>query len=133
VACTAGAVHSSPAGIAADLRSATAAALRWIPTGRADTLLSHALISDPDAAVRQAAAFALGFRKTGAATFHTLKSAVLNDKSVQVRLMLLEDLWKAHRAFPEVRALLHSAAIRDASADVRKAATGLLARDREAM
>jgi hypothetical protein len=61
-----------------------------------------------------------------AATFAAQKQAFLKDKSDNVRLAALRNLWQAHQAFPEVRRLVKQAALKDPSKEVRKAAAEIV-------
>jgi HEAT repeats len=110
------------------LRAAAATALRWIESDQADVLLTKALGSDPDAGVRLEAAVALGFREMSEATLRAQKQALLKDKDEKVRLAVLNNLWKAHEAFPEVRRLVKQVAAKDVSKNVRKAAEEIVSR-----
>lgn len=114
--------HSSAA-----LRAAAASALRWIPFDQVDPLLIKTLTSDSEAEVRLEAAVALGFREMSEANFKPQKQAFLTDKDEKVRLAVLRNLWKAHQAYPEVQGLVKEAARTDASKEVRKAATEIVA------
>jgi HEAT repeat protein len=117
---------SSPA-----LRGAAASALRWVASDRVDAQLTSVLTSDPEATVRREAAIALGFRQMTNDSFEAQKRAFLADQDDKVRLTLLRNLWKAQQAFPEALKLVKGAAMNDASQDVRKAATDILATNQE--
>ena len=112
--------HTSPA-----LRAVAASALRWIDDPQCDELLLKAA-TDTDADVRLEAVVALGFREMTAATFAAQKQAFLKDKSDNVRLAALRNLWQAHQAFPEIHRLVKQAALKDPSKEVRKAATEIV-------
>jgi hypothetical protein len=109
------------------VRSTAVLALRWIESGKADTLLTKALSSDPDPAVRLEATFALSFREPTPYTFQAQKRAFLEDQAVMVRLAALENLWNVHKSFPEVRRLVKQSAAHDPSKEVRKAAAEIMA------
>ena len=81
-----------------------------------------ALVNDRNTSVRQEAAIALGFRKVGDASFKAQKDVFLKERDVQVRLAVLNNLWKVKDAFPEVRRIVQTAAKRDGSKEVRKSA-----------
>lgn len=108
------------------VRATAATALRWIQDSQVDTLLTKALSSDSDDAVRLEATVALGFREMNNATFQVQKQAFLSDKAVKVRLAALKNLWEAHEAFPEVRQLVKQAAQNDVSKDVQEAAASIM-------
>jgi hypothetical protein len=110
-----------------DLRAAAASALRWVDSDQADAQLIKVLSSDPESVVRLEAATAIGFRQINANAFEAQKQALATDKDEKVRLALLRNLWKGRVVFPEARELIEKAATSDASEDVRKAATELLA------
>lgn len=109
-----------------DLRATALRALRFIDSPQAETMLLEALRSDNDISVRVAAADALGYREITEASFKTQKQIFLKDSNVSVRLKVLENLWKDHQAFPEVRNLVKKAASADPSEEVRKAAKNLM-------
>jgi HEAT repeat protein len=108
------------------LRAAAVTALRWIESDQADALLLKALKSDPQPIVRLDSAVALGVRKMNQIGFNIQKQAFLTDKDDKVRLAVLNNLWKAHATFPEVRGLVKRAAAKDRSKDVRKAASVII-------
>jgi hypothetical protein len=108
------------------LRATAVAALRWIEDPGVDAKLTRALLSDPDATVRQEAAGALGFRKPTAATVAAQQRAFRSDRVEGVRLAILANLGRAQAEFPEIRKLIQTAAAQDASANVRKAAASLV-------
>lgn len=115
------ATSSSP-----DLRATALHALRFIDSPQAETLLVKALRSDPDSSVRLAAANALGYRNMTETSFKAQKEIFSKDANVTVRLKVLENLWKAEQAFPEVRRLVKKAASEDPSEDIRKAARNIM-------
>ncbi len=110
-----------------DLRATALHALRFIDSPEAEKLLLDAVISDNNGSVRVAAANALGYREMTEASFNTQKQVFLKDSNVSVRLKVLENLWKSHKAFPEIRNLVKKAASEDPSEDVRKAAKNIIA------
>ncbi len=109
-----------------DLRATALRALRFIDSPQAETMLLEALRSDNDISVRVAAADALGYREITEASFKAQKQIFLKDSNVSVRLKVLENLWKAEQAFPEVRRLVKKAASEDPSEDIRKAARNIM-------
>ncbi len=109
----------------ADLRATALHALRFIDSAEAEALLIKALSSDENIPVRLAAANALGFRQMTEASFKAQKQVFLKDPDATVRVKVLENLWKAHRAFPEVRDLVKKAS-QDSSEDVREAAKSII-------
>src|SRR6266540_426095 len=108
------------------LRAAALSALRLVNDHQADVLLAWALTSDPDAAVRLDAAFTLGFREMNAATYKAQRRVFLSDRSVNVRLEVLQNLWRAHEAFPDVRQIVKRAATGDAAEEIRAAASRII-------
>jgi hypothetical protein len=108
------------------LRAAALSALRLVNDNQADVLLARALTSDPDAAVRLDAAFTLGFREMNVATYRTQRRVFLNNRSVNVRLEVLQNLWRAHEAFPDVRQIIKRAATGDAAEEIRAAASRII-------
>jgi len=111
-----------------DIRAVAVSALRWIGSSRAEELLIRTLTSDSEPGARLEAVIAMGIREMSDAAFKAQKEAFKNDKSVEVRLALLRNLWQASEAFPEIRQLVRAAARNDASKDVRKAAAEIIAR-----
>jgi len=111
-----------------ELRAIALHALRFIDSPEAEVTLVSALTSDKENSVRLAAAEALGFREMTKAMFKAQKEAFLKDPDANVRLRVLQNLWKVHEAFPEVRRLVKQAATNDSSKDVRKAAADIMAR-----
>jgi len=109
------------------VRSTAVLALRWIESSKTDALLTKALSSDPDPAVRLEATFALSFREPTPTTFQAQKRAFLGDEAVMVRLAALENLWNVHKSFPEVRRIVKQSATNDPSEEVRKAAAEIMA------
>lgn len=111
---------------APNVRAAAVSSLRWLTDARADELLARVLIADSEAAVRSEAAAAFGYREMTAATFDAQKKAFQKDKSVNVRLALMKNLWRAQTAFPEARTLVETAAAKDESNEVRKQALAVM-------
>jgi hypothetical protein len=114
--------HPSPL-----LRASAAAALRWIDAPPVDAWLTHCLVSDPDATVRQEAAAALGFREPAAGTIAAQQRAFRAEQGEGVRLAILSNLGRARRAFPELKEFIRKAAASDPSPHVRKAAASRVA------
>ena len=110
-----------------ELRAVAVSALRFIKSSQAEQLLIEALASDSEA-VRLSAAVALGFREMSAASFEAQKRAFIKDKAAKVRLEVLRNLWHAREAFAETRRLVRQAAAKDASSEVRKAASEVLSK-----
>jgi len=108
------------------LRAAALSALRLVNDCKADVLLARALTSDSEAAVRLDAAFTLGFREMNVATYKAQRRVFLNDRSVNVRLEVLQNLWRAHEAFSEVRQIVKRAATGDAAGEIRAAASRII-------
>ncbi len=111
-----------------NLRSIATAGLRWIEDDRVDELLAGMLKSDPESSVRANAVFALGFRRPIPLTTDAQKAALARDSSALVRLSVLENFWKIRQELPDFNQLLKQTAESDASADVRKAASDMLAK-----
>jgi hypothetical protein len=112
-----------------ELRAAAIRALRFIDSSRADELLLCAVASDGEGSVRREAAYVLGFRKMGRASYKTQTEVFLKDPDVSVRLGVLRNLWNAHETYPEVKRLVQRAAKKDLSREIEKAAAELLGRD----
>ena len=110
-----------------DLRATALRALRFIDSPQAEAMLITALNSDKDSVVRRETATALGYREMTQSSFTAQKRAFLNDSDVSVRLRVLENLWKSHEAFPEIRGVVKKAAAKDSSQDVQKAARNIIA------
>ena len=110
------------------LRATAVNSLRFVAGADAEKLLLQALAGDASAEVRFQAAQALNFRPMNDAIFAASQSALLGDADQNVRLALLNSLWSANNRRPEVAALVARVARDDASTDVKKAATELLAR-----
>ena len=115
-------VDPSPA-----LRAAAVGGLRWIASDQVDPMLIKSLTSDAEAEVRLEAAAALGFREMTEPLAKAQEQAFVTDSDENTRLALLRNLWKAHKAFPEVRKLVKQASIDDRSQEVRKAAAQIVA------
>ncbi|MFO0968600.1 MAG: HEAT repeat domain-containing protein [Gemmataceae bacterium] len=108
-----------------EVRSAAAAALRFLESARAEELLCKVLREDADADVRGDAAGALSFRRMTPTAFAAQKAAFLGDAATGVRLTCLQNLVRAAAAFPEARTILGQAA-EDASEAIRDEAANLL-------
>jgi HEAT repeat protein len=111
------------------LRATAASALRLIDDPQVDALLAGILLSDSDGKVRAEAATALGFREPTEATVQAQKKALLSDKSANIRLRVLRNLWNAHEAFQEIKGLIKQAASQDPAKEVRKAAREIMAQN----
>jgi len=109
-----------------DIRATALHALRFIDSVQAETLIIKGLLFDPDRKVRLAAANALGYREMTEISFKAQKDVFLKDSDVEVRLKILENLWKAQQNFPEVRQLIKKTASEDSSEEVRKAAKNIM-------
>ena len=109
-----------------DIRATALHALRFIDSPEAEALLINTLSSDHDNSVRVAAANSLGYREMTEVSFKVQKQIFLRDSSVTVRMKVLENLWKAEKAFQEVRSLVKKAASEDPSEDVRKTAKNIM-------
>ncbi len=100
----------SPAAIAAILPYAAAedprvrakamTALRLAPTGAIDETLARALTSDPSAAVRRAAAWALARRPATEGGVAALRQALAAERDSDAASAMLDALARAHHAFP---------------------------------
>jgi hypothetical protein len=112
---------------AAPVRSAAAAALRWLESSAVDELLVNALANDADTTVRLEAAQALGFRPMTSTILAAHKSALAGEASATVRLALLRNVAQAHRTFGEARTILADVAQTDSVAEVREEAGRLFA------
>lgn len=109
-----------------DLRSIALHALRFIDSPEAEAMLIKALQSDGENSVRLVAANTLGFRRMTEASFRAQKEVFWKDRSIDVRLKVLDNLAKAEQVFPEVRHLIKRAASEDPSEEVRKAAEKII-------
>ncbi|MBE9033052.1 HEAT repeat domain-containing protein [filamentous cyanobacterium LEGE 11480] len=111
----------------ATIRAVAFSALRWLQVTAVDGLLYQAVRQDKDDVVRAEAAVALGFRAMTPENLATQQQAFVSDKSARVRLVLLKNLWRVRDEFPVVVDLVRTAAEKDKSEDVRKAAAGAIA------
>ena len=109
-----------------DLRGGAAYALRWVDSSEVDDLLCSTVMNDSDESVRLQALSALAYRDITPTTFETQKRVFLSEKSDNVRLAALKNIWKSRQAFPEVEEIVKRAAAGDSSNDVRKAAKDLI-------
>ena len=107
-------------------RAAAVAALRGLSSPEAAARLRLLLRSDPEAAVRREAAFALSFHALTLPAYQMESRVFADDADATVRVTLLENLWKARDRFPAVRALTQ-AAQSDAEPAVQETARRLLA------
>lgn len=110
----------------AALRSAAVTALRNIPDVRVTSILMQILEKDADENVRLEAAVALGLREMTPESFNVQKAVFAKDSAVKVRLAILNTLWQAREAYPEVAAIVKKAAENDSHKDVKETATKLL-------
>lgn len=108
------------------VRRASASALRWAETTRADTLLAGMLLSDASALVRQGVMDALGWRDAERVTVDAELAAVARDTDSAVRQKALRHLFNIRMDYPEVEGVLARVAEHDASKDVRQVAKDLL-------
>jgi hypothetical protein len=120
-------VERYAADAAPEVRAAVAAALAPLETSRAERILARMLSADPDPAVRLEAAAAFGARTVAAQSFALQKAAFENGQETSVRLVLLDNLWRARERFPAAAGLVRRAAAGDPSTDVRRTAARLLA------
>ena len=109
------------------LRATALNSLRFVAGAAAEKSLLRALATDTSAEVRLQAAQALSFRAPSEAAFAAQKTALLNDADKNVRLTILNALWRADYRASETRTLVAQIAQTDASPDVKKAAAQLLA------
>ena len=109
------------------LRATALNSLRFVTGAAAEKSLLRALAADPSAEVRLQAAQALSFRAPSDAAFAAQKTALLNDADKNVRLAVLNALWRADFRSSETRTLVAQIAQTDPSSDVKKAAAQLLA------
>jgi HEAT repeat protein len=110
-----------------DLRGVAIRALRFINTGRVEELLLHALSSDENISVRKEALYSLGFREMTKAAFKSQQEVFQKESDMSIRLQILQNLWKAREAFPEVRHLVKKAS-KDPSKEIQKAAADIMAK-----
>ena len=106
------------------VRSAATQALRFINATPVDALLAQLLAQDSSSEVRRAAIFACSFRQI-VAVLPSLQKALSSDKEATVRQDALQ-LLARHRELPTVMQLIRTAAERDPSPDVRRAAAELV-------
>lgn len=107
------------------IRAVSVYALRFIPDASVNEKLLTALTGDAEPRVRQQAAVALRFREMTAPLFAAQKQAYQQEKEPGIRLVLLQNLWKARQTFPEARQLVVDAQ-KDTNEDLRKAAQSML-------
>mgnify|MGYP000953399472 CR=1 FL=1 len=106
------------------VRSAATQALRFINATPVDALLAQLLAQDSSSEVRRAAIFACSFRQI-VAVLPSLQKALSSDKEATVRQDALQ-LLARHREIPAVMQLIRTAAERDPSPEVRRAAAELV-------
>lgn len=106
------------------VRSAATQALRFINATPVDALLAQLLAQDSSSEVRRAAIFACSFRQI-VAVLPSLQKALSSDKEATVRQDALQ-LLARHRELPTVMQLIRTAAERDPSPEVRRAAAELV-------
>jgi hypothetical protein len=109
------------------LRAAATTALRKLPNASVDETLVRLLTQDSDDNVRLEAVSILGFRKMTLAAYTAQKESFVKDKSVKVRLTILDNLWKVRQDYPEVIQIVKTAAEKDVEKDIKEAASKLLA------
>jgi HEAT repeat protein len=109
------------------LRAAATTALRKLPNVSVDETLVRLLTQDSDDNVRLETASILGLRKMTAAAYTAQKESFIKDKSVKVRLTILDNLWKVRQDYPEVIQIVKNAAEKDVEKDIKEAAIKLLA------
>jgi HEAT repeat protein len=109
------------------LRAAATTALRKLPTTSVDDTLVRLLTQDSDDNVRLEAVSIFGMRKMTLATYTAQKESLIKDKSVKVRLTILDNLWKVRQDYPEVVQIVKNVAEKDVEKDVKEAARKLLA------
>ncbi|OUC15909.1 MAG: hypothetical protein B0A82_04460, partial [Alkalinema sp. CACIAM 70d] len=108
------------------LRSAAATALRSMPNASVDEILVRLLTKDSDDNVRLEAAVALGLREINLISFTAQKEGFAKDAAINVRLVMLNNLWQARQTYSEVIIIVKNAAANDRDKNVREAATKLL-------
>lgn len=108
------------------LRAAATTALRKLPNVSVDEILLRQLAQDNDANVRLETVSIFGLRKITPVIYAAQKDAFIKDKSVRVRLTILDNLWKVRQDFPEVIQIVKNAAEKDIEKDVKEAASKLL-------
>ncbi len=106
------------------VRSAATQALRFINATPVDALLAQLLAQDSSSEVRRAAIFACSFRQI-VAVLPSLQKSLASDKEATVRQDALQ-LLARHREIPAVMQLIRTAAERDPSPEVRRAAAELV-------
>jgi HEAT repeats len=109
------------------LRAAATTALRKLPNTSVDDTLVRLLTQDSDDNVRLEAVSIFGMRKMTSATYTAQKDSLIKDKSVKVRLTILDNLWKVRQDYPEVVQIVKNVAEKDVEKDVKEAARKLLA------
>jgi HEAT repeat protein len=108
------------------LRSTAINALRWQKDPRVPGQLLRALNEDEDERVRIAAAKTMAFRPKTAGEYAAFKSALSNDKSANMRTVVLDILWQNRAIYPEAAKLVRHAAEHDIDQSVRERAKKLL-------
>ncbi len=111
-----------------DLRGVVVRALRFIESAEAEGVILRALASDAEASVRLQAADTLANRQMTPEAFKAQINAFEKDKDDNVRLSVLNNLWKVHDDFPEVNKLVKLAATKDKSKSIRNAAADIMAK-----
>jgi HEAT repeat protein len=108
------------------VRTAAAAALRFVPDPAADVLLSKAMTSDPEVTVRSAALMAAGYR-----AYDPLAQAletVAKDPDAKLRGALVSALTQMAQHDSQALVLLDWIATNDPSDEIRSQARGVLGR-----
>lgn len=108
------------------VRTAAAAALRFVPDPRADVLLSKAITNDPEVSVRNAALMAAGYRAYD--PLEQALQAVTKDPDAGIRGVLVGTLTRMASHDSQALVLLDWLATNDPSNEVRAKAQGALAR-----
>jgi hypothetical protein len=111
------------------VRYASISALRFIEQPQAEEILANALLSDKVTAVRMEAASAFGYRQMTGRGFRAHREAITREKDEDIRKTLLNNLWQAREAFPDVKKIVRQAAQSDSSQSVRNLARQLLSRE----
>ena len=109
-----------------EIRSDAVFALRFYPAEKVDSVLIRAVTSDRDATTRREAASALGYMDANDKIVAALFWVYGAEKIPDIRLEVLESLWKWEKSYPEVRRLIRQAAENDQSEDLRKSVKGLM-------
>ncbi len=109
-----------------EVRANAIHALRHYESAAVSAILFRALVQDREALVRFEAAIAIGSLETGDEMIALLIKAFAGEKVQEVRIAILQTLWKSERKYPEVRKLVTEVAEKDPSEAVRKAAIRMI-------